>query len=120
MAEPSLVVEKHSEHIAKQCPQCKFGVEEGQVIVLCPVCKSPHHEACWYDAGGCGKIGCRGVASSRPSDVQSALAQSRQRGSATGAQAAEEGAGQKRSITNTIVTIIAIAAIAWLVWYAIR
>lgn len=120
MAEPSLVVQKHSEHIAKQCPQCKFGIEEGQTIVLCPVCKSPHHEDCWYNAGGCGKLGCRGVASSRPSDVQSTLAASaRQRG----ARGSGSGAGEtqhKRSIGGTIVTIVAIAAILWLIWYSLR
>lgn len=120
MAEPSLVVQKHSEHIAKQCPQCKFGIEEGQVVVLCPVCKSPHHDNCWYDAGGCGKLGCRGVASSRPSDVQSSLAQSqRQRGTQGGGAGDEQGEG-KKSTTSTIITVIAVAAIAWLIWYAIR
>ena len=72
VAEPSIVVDKHSEHIAKQCPQCKFGIEEGQVIVLCPICKSPHHETCWYDSGGCGKLGCRGIAPERPSDAKHA------------------------------------------------
>lgn len=121
MAEPSIVVEKHSEYIAKQCPQCKFGIEEGQVIVLCPVCKSPHHENCWYDSGGCGKLGCRGVASERPRDVQSVLAQSqRQRGAGGGTGGEEQQVDAKRTITNTIITILAIAAIGWLLWYAIR
>lgn len=119
MAEPSLVVEKHSEHIAKQCPQCKFGIEEGQTIVLCPVCKSPHHEECWYDAGGCGKLGCRGVASERPRDVQSALAAAQRRGAAGGGDT-ESGEGEKKSVVNTIITVVAVAAIVWLIWYSIR
>lgn len=118
MAEPSIVVEKHSEHIAKQCPECKFGIEEGQVIVLCPICKSPHHEDCWYDAGGCGKVGCRGVASERPRDVQSSLATaSRQRAAGGGGKSADE--AKKSSPAGTIVTVAAILAILWLLWYAI-
>jgi len=120
VAEPSIVVDKHSEHIAKQCPRCKFGIEEGQVIVLCPICKSPHHETCWYDSGGCGKLGCRGIASERPSDVQSTLARARAGGAGAGATEEDEGTAKRRSITNTVITVIAIAAIAWLLWYAIR
>lgn len=118
LAEPNLVVQKHSEHIAKQCPECRFGVEEGQIIVLCPVCKSPHHEHCWYDAGGCGKVGCRGVATARPSDVQSSLAMAqRQRGAQGDAQSADN--AQKKSPVGTVITVVAVLAIAWLLYYAV-
>lgn len=77
MAEPSQVVEKHSEYVAKQCPVCLRGIEAGNHIVLCTRCKVPHHEDCWYNNGGCGRKGCRGVASARSSTVASALAASK-------------------------------------------
>lgn len=118
MAEPNLVIEKHSEHIAKQCPGCKRGIEQGQVVVLCVRCKAPHHENCWYDAGGCGKVGCRGVASARPTNVHSAIATAQRVKGATGETAAAEGE-EKKSASGTIVTVIAILVIAWLVYYAI-
>ncbi len=69
MAETTLVVPAHSEYIARGCPTCHFGIEEKQTIVLCGVCKTAHHEKCWYEKGGCGKLGCRGVASRRADDV---------------------------------------------------
>lgn len=65
MAEEILVVEPHSEHVAKGCPTCRRGIEEGQTIVICPRCHTVHHETCWFDAGGCGTRGCKGVASKR-------------------------------------------------------
>lgn len=77
MAEPRLVVERHSEYVAKQCPSCLKGIEAGNHIVLCPRCKVPHHEDCWYNNGGCGRQGCRGVASTRPATVASARAASK-------------------------------------------
>jgi hypothetical protein len=65
VAEPSIVVPAHSEYIAQGCPTCHRGIEEGQTIVLCTRCRVPHHENCWYDKGGCGRVGCRGVATAR-------------------------------------------------------
>jgi len=118
VAEPSLVVERHSEHISKQCPKCNFGVEEGEVIVLCPVCKVPHHEDCWYDAGGCSRVGCRGVATERPIDAQTSLASAQRSRGARGASG--EGAeGSQSSTAGNIVTVVAILAILWLLWFAI-
>lgn len=120
LAEPSLVVEKHSELIARQCPECKFGIEQGQEVVPCPVCKSPHHIDCWYDAGGCGKVGCRGVATARPTHVQSTLSSaSRQRQAGGGGADAAAEQPVKKSAAGTIVTAVAVLAIVWLLWYAI-
>lgn len=65
MAETILVVPAHSDYIAQGCPVCHRGIEEGQTIALCSRCRSPHHEECWYKNGGCGKLGCRGVASAK-------------------------------------------------------
>lgn len=117
MAEPSIAIEKHSEYIGKQCPGCMRGVEEGQIVVLCPRCKAPHHEDCWYDSGGCGKVGCRGVASGRPTSAQSALSASARSRAARSESDAPEG---KKSQSGTIVAVIAVLAIALLVWWSIR
>jgi hypothetical protein len=65
MPETIMVVEPHSEYIARGCPTCHRGIEEGQTIVLCHRCHTAHHENCWFSRGGCGKVGCRGVASKR-------------------------------------------------------
>ncbi len=127
MAEPSIVVERFSEHIGKGCPHCKRGIEAGQTIVLCPRCKTVHHEDCWYNAGGCGRVGCRGVASARPQSPQASLAQAA-KGRASGeASAAESPApaagtapGQATSgqlpigaIVGVVVILLILAAI-WL------
>lgn len=69
MAETILVVPAHSEYIAQGCPTCHRGIEEGQTIVLCTRCRVPHHEKCWYEKGGCGRVGCRGVATAKRDDL---------------------------------------------------
>ncbi|HEX6970837.1 MAG TPA: RING finger protein [Limnochordia bacterium] len=112
MAEPSLLVEKHSEYIAKQCPVCLKGIEIGNHIVLCTRCKVPHHEDCWYDNGGCGRQGCRGVASGRPTTVQSALAASRTAGDS---ESGDETAPQidSKQVTNWVLGGVGIILLVW-------
>jgi hypothetical protein len=68
LAEEILVVGPHSEHIAKGCPTCRRGIEAGQTIAICLRCRTVHHEECWFKEGGCGVIGCKGVASKRDRD----------------------------------------------------
>lgn len=65
MPEQIFVVEPHSEHIGKGCPTCHRGIEVNQTIVECPRCHTLHHEKCWYDMGGCGKVGCKGTATKK-------------------------------------------------------
>ena len=68
LAEEILVVGPHSEHIAKGCPTCRRGIEAGQTVAICLRCRTVHHEDCWFKEGGCGVLGCKGVASKRDTD----------------------------------------------------
>ena len=68
LAEEILEVGPHSEHIAKGCPICRRGIEAGQTVAICLRCHAVHHEDCWFNSGGCGMIGCSGVASKRSVD----------------------------------------------------
>ncbi len=36
-----------------ECPVCKVRFEEGDDIVVCPDCGTPHHRACWALTGKC-------------------------------------------------------------------
>lgn len=117
MAEPTITVEKFSEYIAKQCPPCRRGVEVGEIIVLCPLCKTPHHEDCWYDNGGCGKLGCRGVASARPTGAASALQSARSQRSGGGEEAVQAKGGLPQ---GAVAGAVAVIAFIILLWIAIR
>jgi len=35
------------------CPGCEKGFEPGDDIVVCPVCGTPQHRACWLERGTC-------------------------------------------------------------------
>lgn len=35
------------------CPSCGKALEEGDDIVVCPVCATPQHRACWAENGKC-------------------------------------------------------------------
>lgn len=36
-----------------ECAFCKKKFEEGDDVVVCPICGSPHHRECWKENGGC-------------------------------------------------------------------
>lgn len=38
----------------KLCPVCRRPFTENDDIVVCPVCGTPHHRACYNEKGGCG------------------------------------------------------------------
>lgn len=46
------------EYIGKTCPHCKLKIQEGENVVVCPDCKTPHHEMCWNKIKGCTTEGC--------------------------------------------------------------
>jgi hypothetical protein len=39
------------------CPYCKASAE-AEALTTCPACRTPHHAACWAEAGGCTLLGC--------------------------------------------------------------
>lgn len=41
-------------NIKKVCPLCGQPLQEGDDIVVCPDCGTPHHRACWKAHGQCG------------------------------------------------------------------
>lgn len=50
------------EHVGKLCPYCRFPIQAGERVIVCPECKIPHHQGCWYDNGRCTTYGCSGTA----------------------------------------------------------
>lgn len=49
-------------HVGKLCPYCRFPIQAGERVVVCPECGMPHHQGCWYDNGRCTTYGCTGTA----------------------------------------------------------
>ena len=39
--------------IGYKCPVCGFIFKEGDDVVVCPDCGTPHHRDCWASRGGC-------------------------------------------------------------------
>lgn len=42
----------------KTCPFCKTDIKEGEEIIVCPACNTPHHKGCWEENKGCTTFGC--------------------------------------------------------------
>jgi hypothetical protein len=116
MAEKSILIEKFSPHIGKGCPVCNRGIELGQIVVLCTRCKAPHHEDCWYNAGGCGKVGCNGVATKRSTSVQDSLAAASFAKRAE-ARKEEEEQAKSQALSNAISVIIPLLILGALLYY---
>ena len=36
-----------------ECPVCQTVFQDGDDVVVCPVCGTPHHRHCWQENGGC-------------------------------------------------------------------
>jgi len=48
------------EYIGRACPYCRLPISAGQMIVVCPECRVPHHADCWRENGSCTTYGCVG------------------------------------------------------------
>lgn len=44
----------------KICPYCKFPIKRNSEVVLCSICKMPHHKECWQENRGCTTFGHQG------------------------------------------------------------
>ena len=40
-------------YIGENCPYCGLEFQEGDDVVVCPECATPHHRACWFAHGEC-------------------------------------------------------------------
>jgi hypothetical protein len=58
--------------VGKTCPYCRFPIKIGESIVLCDACKTPHHQDCWQENGGCTSYGCARAPGARPQAVATA------------------------------------------------
>lgn len=41
------------------CPYCKELFKRGDACIVCPDCKTVHHEKCWTENGGCANLYCK-------------------------------------------------------------
>ncbi len=40
-------------YLGENCPYCGLEFREGDDVVVCPECATPHHRACWFAHGDC-------------------------------------------------------------------
>ncbi len=40
-------------YLGENCPYCGLEFQEGDDVVVCPECATPHHRACWFAHGEC-------------------------------------------------------------------
>ena len=52
--------------VGKLCPYCQYPIKQDSNIILCAVCKTPHHQECWNENGGCTTFGCNGISKNAP------------------------------------------------------
>lgn len=45
----------------QKCPVCSQKFQDGDEVVVCPVCGTPHHRQCWIDYGGCRNANLHGT-----------------------------------------------------------
>ncbi len=45
-------------YVGKICPYCKSEIKDGESVIVCPSCSSPHHGSCWDENKGCTTFGC--------------------------------------------------------------
>ena len=45
-------------YIGKFCNKCGWTLYENDEVIICPVCRKPHHVSCWLEEGGCATKGC--------------------------------------------------------------
>ena len=58
--------------IGKTCPYCRFPIKIGAPVAVCDACKTPHHQDCWQENGGCTSYGCARAPGARPQPVATA------------------------------------------------
>jgi len=44
--------------VGKTCPYDQYPISEGDQVIICPDCATPHHADCWQENGGCTTYGC--------------------------------------------------------------
>ncbi len=44
--------------VGKLCAYCQYPIKQNSNIILCAACKSPHHQECWNENGGCTTFAC--------------------------------------------------------------
>ena len=59
---PDAPPDRDDDHVGKLCPYCRSPIQPGERVIVCPECRMPHHQGCWYDNGRCTTYGCTGVA----------------------------------------------------------
>lgn len=101
--EQVVTLQSGDSRIGVPCAVCSSPLAAGEEAVFCPRCKSGHHLRCWIQQGGCGRRGCRQVASREllPEKVEAPIRPSKI---------------PPRAIAAVVAAILFIGG--WLVWNA--
>jgi hypothetical protein len=57
--ESTSVIPASAEFVGKVCPLCQNVIEPKISLIICPECKTPHHQECWEKNDGCTTFGCQ-------------------------------------------------------------
>ncbi len=89
MTEQEIVVTAGMPLVGTKCAYCGKELQAGDLAVVCPRCKKPHHSRCWKEKAGCATLGC-------PQVAEAVRAEEPGRTGDEQAQSAREGARRRR------------------------
>lgn len=62
MTEQEITIGADMPAAGAKCVYCGDELQAGDLAVVCPRCKKPHHSRCWKENAGCATMGCPQVA----------------------------------------------------------
>jgi phage FluMu protein Com len=57
------------------CSVCQSTIATGEAAILCPSCRSPYHQECWQEVGGCATYGCEQMPEQTKAEAESSSQQ---------------------------------------------
>lgn len=100
MTEREIVVTGDMPLVGAKCAYCGKELQAGDLAVVCPRCKKPHHSRCWKEKAGCATLGC-------PQVAEAVRAEKTDRAGDRLAQAAREGVRRRRTWLTIAAVVIA-------------
>jgi hypothetical protein len=56
--------------VGRLCSVCQTSIAAGEAAILCPSCRSPYHQECWQEVGGCATYGCEQMPEQSKSEAE--------------------------------------------------